>query len=73
MSRSKQSKPERTCRACRTKQAKADLTRWVLVGDEATKDPKQNLPGRAVYTCSDGCYDKIQKQLPYLLKASRAK
>ncbi len=47
--------PERSCRICRTKKPKAELTRWVSSGSGWVKDETKTAQGRGVYTCSEKC------------------
>jgi predicted RNA-binding protein YlxR (DUF448 family) len=48
--------PERTCRICRFKKPKSELTRWVNEGGWI-KDVSKTMSGRGVYTCSEKCTD----------------
>lgn len=54
--------PLRSCRACRTKKPKAELTRWVRGTSGWAEDMQQRLPGRGYYTCSNGCAAKLAKR-----------
>lgn len=47
--------PERTCRVCHQRAAKAELARWSLVSGQLQPDPLQNQPGRGFYTDSPKC------------------
>ncbi|MFI1831060.1 YlxR family protein [Streptomyces sp. NPDC020412] len=41
--------PERTCVGCRSRTAKSDLLRIVMVGGECVPDDRGTLPGRGAY------------------------
>ena len=66
--------PVRSCKACRTSKPKADLQRWVLDSQgQPVLDSKLKLDGRGAYVCSEGCYNKIHKQLPRMLSGRSIK
>jgi hypothetical protein len=47
--------PIRSCRVCRRRLPKAQLTRWVRQKGGLVRDSAQQLPGRGSYSCSDAC------------------
>lgn len=47
--REKFNEPLRSCLACRSREAKAGLLRFVASGGALRWDPGQNLPGRGAY------------------------
>ncbi len=47
--------PERSCRICRTKKPKLELTRWTNDGSGWVEDTAKTAMGRGVYTCSAKC------------------
>lgn len=53
--------PIRSCRVCRTRKPKAELTRWVRQGSQLTRDDRQLLPGRGWYSCSPACAERLQR------------
>jgi len=52
----------RTCRVCRAKRPKAELTRWVFdATGQLVKDEVKRLSGRGIYTDSSECAEKVTK------------
>jgi uncharacterized protein len=51
-------RPQRTCVGCRTRAARAELLRLVVVDGSVTPDPAGRLPGRGAHLHPDpGCLD----------------
>jgi predicted RNA-binding protein YlxR (DUF448 family) len=51
-------RPQRTCVGCRTRAAKAELLRLVVVDGSVTPDPAGRSPGRGAHLHPDpGCLD----------------
>jgi uncharacterized protein len=51
-------RPQRTCVGCRTRAARVELLRLVVVEGSVTPDPAGRLPGRGAYLHPDpGCLD----------------
>ena len=51
-------RPQRTCVGCRTRAARAELLRLVVVDGSVTPDPARRLPGRGAHLHPDsGCLD----------------
>lgn len=65
--------PIRTCRVCRTKNAKQALERWVIRDGELVLDNDIEYGGRGFYSCRSGCSTKIQQVVKSLKKKRGAK
>lgn len=61
--------PVRTCRGCRKKFAKHELTRFVLAeGNVPVEDKKMILPGRGYYVCTEAACLEIWQRKPGVRK-----
>jgi predicted RNA-binding protein YlxR (DUF448 family) len=56
--------PLRSCRVCRSKMPKSQLTRWVAGPQGLEPDPLQGQPGRGYYSCSTACAEKLKLNRP---------
>jgi hypothetical protein len=64
--------PERTCLACRTRFAKAELLRFVVRAGVLVVDQTGQLPGRGAYCCRrEGCLKKFAARKGSLTRALR--
>ncbi len=56
-------RPQRTCVGCRTRAARVELLRLVVVEGSVTPDPAGRLPGRGAHLHPDpGCLDLAQRR-----------
>lgn len=53
--------PTRSCRICRTRGEKANLTRWVSRDGQWVEDATKTMPGRGFYTDKSECAEKLTK------------
>lgn len=63
--------PIRSCKSCRKRLSKATLQRWILLDTEPRLDVNQNISSRAIYVCSEDCYNSIKANLPKILTRRR--
>jgi len=58
--------PIRQCAGCKSRREKAVLLRFVhAAAGDWEADPRNRLPGRGVYLCSQACIQRLKKNKRY--------
>jgi predicted RNA-binding protein YlxR (DUF448 family) len=60
--------PERSCRVCRSKHPKSEMTRWTIQDGHLVRDEHQTALGRGYYSDSDRCAEILPKTIKTLKK-----